>query len=129
MTFSDLVKHATTLGYKSNQQENRHKLTFESNGSIKIEVLFPNDNMEGFLDDSVNIDWEYYIVNEINGEKTHSEWFDYYQGTTEKKLGDMKQDILEYINNFANQKFNIVEKSVFSLFGKKFLKYKELVFE
>ena len=58
-----------------------------------------------------------------------SDWFDYYEGSKETKIQEMQQDILEYINNFSSQKFEIIEKPVFTLFGKGFLKYKELVFE
>ncbi|UFK97831.1 hypothetical protein [Kaistella faecalis] len=129
MTFKNLVNHAIELKYKVVPQENFSKVILEINNAIEIELSFPDDNIEFFLNDSVNIDWEYSIVNKLNGEKIHSEWFDYYKGTTEIKLQDMKKDIWEFMDNFAKKKFRIVEKSVFSLFGRKFLKFKELEFE
>lgn len=129
MTFSDIVKHSITLKYKIDTQENYNKLLLESNDSIEITLSFPNDNLEVLLDDSDNLDWEYCIINKLNGKKIYSEWFDYYEGTSKIKLQEMKQDILEYVDNFATREFKIVERGVFSCFGKKFLKYKELVFE
>jgi hypothetical protein len=41
--------------------------------------------------------------------KIHKEWFDYYNGNSKTKIEDMQNDILEYLNNFVNSKFNIIE--------------------
>ena len=129
MTFNDLVKYAVKMNYRIESQKDYNELILEINDLIKIIMIFPNDEVEKNLGDHVNINWEYTVINKENQKKIHSDWLDYYGGTPETKLQDMKNDILEYINNFALRKFEIVEKSVFSLFGKKFLRYKELIFQ
>lgn len=103
-------------------------MTFETNDSLNIEISFPNDTIDEDLGDNVNIDWDYRIKNKENVE-IHREWFDYYSGNAKTKIENMQSDIFIYINNFANSKFKIIQRSALSLFGVKFFKYKELIFE
>ena len=129
MTFSNLVEHATKVGYRIDQEKKYHKLILEIDDKVEISLEFPNDDVQEMEYDSANIDWKYLITEKLTKKKIFSEWFDYYEGSKETKIQEMQQDILEYINNFSSQKFEIIEKPVFTLFGKGFLKYKELVFE
>ncbi|MFN8294618.1 MAG: hypothetical protein U0T69_00370 [Chitinophagales bacterium] len=128
MKFIDLIEHAIKLGYTIDQQENYYRLIYSPNDSIEINLEIPNDEMRELIDDYTSIEWKYIITNKVKKKKIYSEWFDYYEGCKETKIQDMQQNILEHINSFANQKFNIIEVPVFTLFGKGFLKYKELVF-
>ncbi|SCY20581.1 hypothetical protein [Flavobacterium caeni] len=129
MKFVDLFEHAIKLGFKTIPvEEQYYKMTFETNDSLNIEISFPNDTIDEDLGDNVNIDWDYRIKNKENVE-IHREWFDYYSGNAKTKIENMQSDIFIYINNFANSKFKIIQRSALSLFGVKFFKYKELIFE
>ncbi|MFV8362486.1 hypothetical protein ACNQGO_03760 [Flavobacterium sp. ZT3P35] len=129
MKFIDLFEIAVKLGFKAIPvKDEYYKIAFKSSNSLNIEISFPNDTINEESEDSINIDWGYSIRNDHNIE-IHNEWFDYYKGNSKTKIEDMQNDISEYLNNFANSKFSIIEKSVFSIFGIRFLKYKKLVFE
>lgn len=129
MKFVDLFEYAVKLGFKAIPVEDEYyKIVFRSNNSFYIEISFPNDTINQDLEDYINIDWDYSIRNDQKIE-IHKENFEYYKGNAATKIKEMQNDISEYLNNFAHLKFNIIEQSVFSIFGIRFLRYKQLVFE
>ncbi len=129
MKFIEIIEHAKKLDYRIEQEEYYSNLILVKEHKFEIKIVIPNDRIKQDLSDSVNVDWEYSITNQLENKKVHSEWFDYYQGNAETKIHDMQIDILKYLDNFAGKKINVVDKSVINLLGIKFLKYKELEFE
>jgi len=108
MTFSDLIEHAGKLGYKINQHDNYYQLTFTVNNSTEVELELPDDKMKDIIDDSTSISWKYLVREKLGKNKVYSDWFEYYEGSKETKIQDMQHDILQHLNGFANQKFNIL---------------------
>lgn len=128
MKFIEIVQHAIKLGYKIDEEELGHKLILERD-EMKIELHFPDDDMEDDLDDGTNISWEYRLSSLSDNRKVHYEFFDYYIGNVETKIRDMQTDILKYVDGFAIKKIKLTKKSVIKIFGIKLLNYKELEFE
>ena len=84
MEFKDIIEHAKNLDYRIEEEEYYSKLIRVNEDKFEIRILIPNDRIKEDLPDDVNIDWEYYITNQLDNKKIHSQWFDYYQGNSAK---------------------------------------------
>ncbi len=129
MTFSEIVDFGIKNGFSVNEKEGCNFITLERKDGIKVELTFPEDKLSSTLKDGVNIDWEYRLLDNKTNLELFKDWIDIYKGTAEEKIIDTKNQVLEFIKKITTLEIRIEEKSVFSIFGLKFFKYKVLLFK
>ena len=129
MTFSDIVDFGIKNGFSVNKKEGCNFISLVRKDGIKVELTFPEDKLSSTLNEGVNIDWEYRLLDNKTNQELFKDWIDIYRGTPEEKINDVKNQILEFINKITTLEIRIEEKFVFSIFGLKIFKYKVLLFK
>lgn len=127
MTFSDIVNIAIELGFVNENKPNYYSLKLNKKDNI-VELTFPDDSLTPIKLDTASCSWKIRVMSKKDGDLIYEDWSEFYEGTGEEKLSDMKEDVLEFVHKFSAQEFQIVKKSVFSIFGLQFMRHKELEF-
>lgn len=128
MTFKEIMDLGIKSGFIVDEKIGYNFLTLKRKDGIRVELIFPDDTLISTLKEGVNINWEYRLIDEKNDKVFYKDWLDIYGGTAKDKIRDVKDQVLEFMNKIASLELQVEEKSVFTLFGLKLLKYKVLQF-
>lgn len=128
MTFTEILDYGIKNGFYFEKNKPFNSLTLNRIDGINVEIYFPDEKELVEMDDETNINWEYKLIDNITGTELYKDWIDIYGGTAKEKIERVNGEVFEFMNKILIQKIDVKEKSTFSLFGLKFLKYKELVF-
>ena len=128
-TFGEIVDFGIKNGFTEDKKRGYNFLTLLKKNGVKVELSFPDDSLPSVLEEGVNINWEFRVIDEKTDKELFTDWIDIYGETAEEKILDLKNQVLEFINKIATLEIRIEEEFVFSIFGIKFLKYKVLQFE
>ena len=128
MKSAEILDFGIKNGFNFDKNKPLNTLTLNRADGIKVELYFPDEKLLSGMDDGTNINWEYKLIDNKTGTELYKAWIDIYSGTAEEKIESVKGEVFEFMNKILTHKIDIKEKSTFSIFGLKFLKYKELVF-
>jgi len=128
MTSEKIIDFGIKNGFNFAQNKPLNTLTLNRADGINVELYFPDEKELSKMDDGTNINWEYKLIDNKTGTELYKEWIDIYSGTAKEKIERVKGEVFEFMNKILTHKITVNEKFTFSMFGLKFLKYKELVF-
>lgn len=129
ITFSEIVDFGIKNGFSVSEKEGCNFISLERKDGIKVELTFPENKLSSTLNEGVNIDWEYRLLDNKTNQELFKDWIDIYRGTSEEKIIDVKNQVMEFINKIATLEIRIEEKFSFSILGLKFFKHKVLLFK
>jgi hypothetical protein len=126
MTFDELVDFARDRGFTVAEQSGSYLLRFRKYDNWVFEFTLPKKDLS--IPKHTSLRWELSLKDVTTGDELFRDWVEEY-GPVLDPIDEMKQWHKRCIERLANSEVRINERHLFSLFGRKFGRIRELQFQ
>ena len=125
MTIEELISYAKDQGFSIFEKENTYDLQFNKISDILIQFTLPKE--EKSFGKGTSLTWDVTIKDLISGRRLFYDWAEEYDRIdSASKYEIMKSSYHQFIETVTSHKIRIHEYFLYSLFGRKFGKIREV---